>query len=336
MSRTRRLLLLFLTLLLLNPLSVPQASAADPEDGTCVHVDVSVTASGELLTKGPQIANDGGFGHAGTGQTFTFQARTFSPSLSICIIKLTDVRKWQVSIWPCANHPKPKPARTQSLTWTVTVPLDCEMQSSPGLLSATLTNGKGSAGGYVNIYAGSPGFTLPDKQARALFGPFAMQSDPVNSLTGALAAVETDATLPGPGVPLTATRTYNSNDAATGALGPGWRPSYSDRLALTANSATYLASDGREIGFSRRGGGFVIEPGAARFSLARVGAGYVLTSFDQMRMQFSAAGDLVTVLDRNGPLVVDRNKAVDQFGLRSCHLPELLDQISPGSGEVVC
>ncbi|MFI5706256.1 hypothetical protein [Kribbella sp. NPDC051620] len=36
------------------------------------------------------------------------------------------------------------------------------------------------------------------------------------------------------------------------------------------------------------------------------------------------------------PLVVDRNKAVDQFGLRSCHIPELLNQISPGSGEVIC
>ncbi|GAA3594625.1 DUF6531 domain-containing protein [Kribbella ginsengisoli] len=224
MSRTRRLLLLLLTLLLLNPLCTMQASAANPEEGTCVHVDVSVTASGELLTKGPQIANDGGFGHAGTGQTFTFQARTFSPSLNICVIKLTDLRRWQVSVWPCTNYPKPRLARTQSLTWTVTVPLDCELPSSPGLLSATLTNGKGSAGGYVNIYAGSPGFTLPDKQARALFGPFAMQSDPVNSLTGALAAVESDAALPGPGAPLTATRTYNSNDAATGPLGPGWRP----------------------------------------------------------------------------------------------------------------
>lgn len=249
MPQPGRRLLLLLTLLVLNPLSIAQPPAAYAEDGTCVHVDVSITASGELLTKGPQIANDGGFGHAGTGQTFTFQARTFAPSLSICVIKLTDLRTWQVSVWPCTNYPRPKPARTQSLTWSVTVPLDCEFPSSPGLLSATLTNGKGSAGGYVNIYAGAPGFTLPDKQARGLFGPFAMQSDPVNSLTGALAAVETDAALPGPGVSLTAARTYNSNDPTAGALGPGWRPSYSDRLALTSRSATYQASDGREIAF---------------------------------------------------------------------------------------
>ncbi|HET6296942.1 MAG TPA: DUF6531 domain-containing protein, partial [Kribbella sp.] len=302
MTATRRLLSLLVALLLILPLSgAPVASA---EDGTCIHVDVSVTASGELLTKGPQIANDGGFGHAGTGQTFTFQARTFSPSLSICVIKLTDPRTWQVSVWPCANHPKPKPARTQSLSWSVTVPLDCEISSSPGLLSASLTNGKGSAGGYVNIYAGAPGFVLPDKQARGLFGPFAMQADPVNSLTGALATVDTDAAVAGLGVPLTVERTYNSNDAVAGPLGPGWRPSYSDRLAIEGSGVRYLASDGREIAFAKRGTGFLVEPGVARFNLARTSSGYTLTSFDQMRMQFSTTGELVSILDRNGQGVV--------------------------------
>jgi hypothetical protein len=102
---------------------------------------------------------------------------------------------------------------------------------------------------------------LPDKQARGLFGPFSMQSDPVNSLTGALAAVETDASVAGLGLPLTVTRTYNSNDSSKGPLGPGWRPSYSDRLTINGTSATYLASDGREIGFTRTGSGYAVEPG---------------------------------------------------------------------------
>ena len=64
MTPKRRLLSLLVALLLTLPLSgMPIASA---EDGTCIHVDVSVTASGELLMKGPQISHDGGFGHAGT------------------------------------------------------------------------------------------------------------------------------------------------------------------------------------------------------------------------------------------------------------------------------
>ncbi|TWD73104.1 hypothetical protein FB561_6989 [Kribbella amoyensis] len=290
-----------LCLLLVTLLAVPwtgQVSYA--EDGTCVHVDVSITANGELLSKGPQIANDGGFGHAGTGQTFTFRARTFAPSLSICVIKLTDLRTWQVGAWPCSNYPKPKPARTQSLAWTVTVPLDCKVSSSPGLLGASLTNGRGSAGGYVNIYAGAPGFVLPDKQARGLFGPFALQSDPVNSLTGALTAVETDATVAGLGVPLALGRTYNSNDDTSGSLGRGWRGSYSDRLVIAGTAVTYLASDGREIGFTRRGTGYAIEPGAARFQLTAADGGFVLKDLDEGRMRFSSSGELQSVVDHNG------------------------------------
>lgn len=300
MQAARRTLSALLAFLLIVSVITATGPTAYAEDGTCVHVDVSITAGGELLTKGPQIANDGGFGHAGTGQTFTFKARTFAPSMNICAMQLTDLRTWQVSGWPCTNHPKPKPARTQSLTWSVAVPLDCEVPSSPGLLAASLTNGKGSATGNVNLYAGAPGFVLPDKQARGLFGPFAMQSDPVNSLTGALTAVETDAAVAGLGVPLSVDRTYNSNDTTTGALGPGWRPSYSDKLVLTGRSATYLASDGREIAFTPRGTGFVVEPGAARFTLGRSGTDFVLTDVDQQRMRFSSSGELLSILDRNG------------------------------------
>ncbi|MEV6283403.1 DUF6531 domain-containing protein [Kribbella sp. NPDC051770] len=300
MRPAQRALCLLLALLLVLPWTTQPAAGAPREDGLCIHVDVSVTADGELLTKGPQIASDGGFGHAGTGQTFTFTARTFAASMSICAMLETDARTWEISSWPCANQPRPKPARTQSLTWSVDLPLDCDVPSSPGLLGASVTNGKAAASGEVFIYAGAPGFALPDKQARGLFGPFAMQSDPVNSLTGGLTAVETDAAVTGLGVPLSVDRTYNSNDPATGPLGPGWRTSYSDKLVLAARSATYQASDGREIAFTQSGTGFVIEPGAARLTLTRSGTDYLLTDIDQQQMRFSSTGELLSILDRNG------------------------------------
>ncbi|TDO35250.1 YD repeat-containing protein [Kribbella sp. VKM Ac-2527] len=302
-SSFRRALCAILALLLLIPWTTPPSATA--EDGTCIHVDVRVSAGGELLSKGAEIAGDGGFGHAGTGQTFTFQAQLFPTApQDQCNLWFADARSWSVTSWPCENYPKPQPARSQSLVWSVTVPLDCQVFSSPGLLAASTTNGRASAGGNVLIYAGAPGFVLPYQQARGLFGPFAMQSDPVNSLTGALATVSTDAAAPGLGVPLTATRTYNSNDTDPGPLGPGWRPSYSDRLVLESGGARYLASDGRQIAFSRKGSGFAIEPGAARFTLARSGDGYVLTDFDQLRMRFSAAGELQSIRDRDNQGVV--------------------------------
>ncbi|WP_410793398.1 DUF6531 domain-containing protein [Kribbella sp. C-35] len=261
---------------------------------------MTVSANGEVLSTGSEIALDGGMAHAGTGLTFTFQARTFNLTIDLCYLRITDTRTWQVDHWPCENVPKPKPARTQSLSWSVFVPLDCKFVGSPNLLSVSLTNGKGSASASVMIYAGAPGFVFPDKQARAFFGPFAMQSDPVNSLTGALAAVETDASVTALGVPLTVTRTYNSNDGSTGSLGAGWRASYSDRLIVSSGGVRYLASDGREIGFTRHGTGLAVEQGAARFTLARSGSTYLLTSVDQVRMQFSAGGELQAIRDRNG------------------------------------
>lgn len=181
--RHRRVALVLAVLLLL-PVP-PAAQAARPDEYPCLHPDMTVSAGGEVLSTGTEIANDGGMAHAGTGLTFTFQARTFNLTIDFCNLRITDGRTWQVGHWPCDNAPKPKPARTQSLTWSVFVPLDCKFVGSPNLLTVSLTNGKASASADVMIYAGAPGFVLPDKQARAFFGPFALQSDPVNSLTGA-------------------------------------------------------------------------------------------------------------------------------------------------------
>ena len=167
-----RLLLLVLAVLLLVPVP-PAAQAARPDEYPCLHPDLTVSGNREVLSTGTEVANDGGMAHAGTGVTFTFQART-----------------------------------------------------------------------------------------------------------------------------------YNSNDPATGSLGARWRASYSDRLEVSPGGARYLASDGREIGFTRDGAGFVVEPGPARFTLARSGPTYVLTSVDQVRMQFSAGGELQAVRDRHGQGVV--------------------------------
>ncbi|MFD7159442.1 DUF6531 domain-containing protein [Kribbella sp. NPDC059898] len=295
----RRLLALVLPVLLLASLAAP-AQATPPDAYYCLHPDLAVSAEGQLLSSGDQLALDGGMAHAGTGLTLDFQAHTVNTPIDLCNLRMTDARVWQVDHWPCTNAPKPQPARSQSLSWSVHVPLDCKFIGSPNLLSVSLTNGKGSAAANVMIYAGAPGFVLPDKQARAFFGPFAMQSDPVNSLTGALAAVETDASVTAVGLPLTVTRTYNSNDTVAGALGVGWRSSYSDRLVLSATGARYLASDGREIGFTRKGPAFAVEAGPGRFTLARSGSTYLLTSIDQTRMQFSTSGELEAIRDRNG------------------------------------
>jgi hypothetical protein len=54
-----------------------------------------------LLSDGPVIANDGGFGHAGTGVTFTFQAHTFPTSHpESCGLWTYSRLTWEISAWP--------------------------------------------------------------------------------------------------------------------------------------------------------------------------------------------------------------------------------------------
>ena len=67
-------------------------------------------------------------------------------------------------------------------------------------------------------------------------------------------------------------------------LRPRANPSVFPSGKSNGTSATYLASDGREIGFTRTGSGYAVEPGVAHFSLARTGSGFTPTSFDQLRM----------------------------------------------------
>ena len=98
-----RLLALVLAVVLLVPFG-PVSSATPPDAYTCLHPDVAVSAGGEVLSKGDEIAFDGGMAHAGTGLTFSFQARTFNPTIDLCNLKITDARTWQVSHWPCDNQ----------------------------------------------------------------------------------------------------------------------------------------------------------------------------------------------------------------------------------------
>lgn len=291
--------------LLVPQLGSPPAASATPLAEVCIHIDIKVYGDGVLLADGARIAVDGGFGHAGTGVTFRFQARTYPTSYpESCPLKITDQLRWEVSTWPCENKPRPAGIATQSLSWTVRLPFDCEILSSPGLLTASLTNGRGAAGGDVFIYAGAPKWTLPNAQARSLFAPAGLQGDPVNSLTGALVLSDTDLAAPALGVGLSADRTYNSDDPARGVHGQGWRTSYSDRLSIERGGAAVVlhAADGRDVRFTRVGAGpaYAVERGVARYGLARAGVGFVLTTYEQARMTFGPDGLLTGIRERNG------------------------------------
>lgn len=79
--------------------------------------------------------------------------------------------------------------------------------------------------------------------------------DPVNPMDGDYYSSSTDISVPGPGVPLAFTRTYDAQAAQSGetsALGPGWSDPYAMAVALdpSTNWATVTESNGAQVEFS--------------------------------------------------------------------------------------
>jgi len=129
-------------------------------------------------------------------------------------------------------------------------------------------------------------------------------SKPVNCASGEFWHTFTDVSIPGRGVPLGLSRTYNSTDAATdGPFGHGWTSSYMMSLAVdTAGNATVTQGGGASVTFSPGSYGAFTAPSRVFASLARNSDGsYTLTDTrTQVRYTFTATGQLTTEVDRNG------------------------------------
>ena len=134
---------------------------------------------------------------------------------------------------------------------------------------ATSESDADSGEGYVEIAApGTLGLPLIGGAITAAEGagggpatecaclPTTPVHDPVNAMDGDYYGSTTDLSVPGPGVPLDFTRTYDAVDAQasngtanSSGLGPGW----TDNLAMSVSSAAYMATvteaDGAQVNF---------------------------------------------------------------------------------------
>jgi hypothetical protein len=97
-----RLLAFVLAILLLVPFT-PVAHADRPDSYPYLHPDVTVSANGEVLSTGSEIALDGGMAHAGTGLTLTFQACGSTAAHRTQPVEQGDVRdgfgRWHRTGW---------------------------------------------------------------------------------------------------------------------------------------------------------------------------------------------------------------------------------------------
>ncbi len=129
--------------------------------------------------------------------------------------------------------------------------------------------------------------------------------DPIDIYSGNFTHTFTDVSVPGRGIPLDFTRTYNAQAAAqNGPLGYGWTSSYNAALAVdgTTGNVTITQENGSTVAFSPNGSGGFTAPARVLATLATNPDGsYAYTRIqDQMHFTFSASGQLLSETDRNG------------------------------------
>jgi RHS repeat-associated protein len=147
---------------------------------------------------------------------------------------------------------------------------------------------------------------------------------PVNVTNGNMYLQQADYKLPGVGGDLEVVRTYNSNSQSTGLFGKGWTTAYDENITLYGSNLLRLTlADGRAVYFGRSNTSnpyALLSPGFYG-QIAPNANGYTVSFKDGSVHQFSAAGKLVSMADRNGnqtTLTYDANgkltQVTDPFG----------------------
>lgn len=166
--------------------------------------------------------------------------------------------------------------------------------------NVTAVNSLGSNRSAIRRFGAAPATTAPTHD-NSPSTPWTAFFDDVNVVEGNLTRQVTDLTLPSVGFDTTVARTYNTAAAfLPGPFGYGWSWTYGTRVVEQADSVVVVRDDGRADIYTPVGGSFVPQPGVHDELADRAGGGYVLTTTDQQRYEFSADGRLERIQDANG------------------------------------
>ncbi|MFC1431561.1 IPT/TIG domain-containing protein [Streptacidiphilus sp. N1-3] len=127
---------------------------------------------------------------------------------------------------------------------------------------------------------------------------------PVNCATGAFEHTFTDFSVPGPGLPLTLARSYDSTRASVdGMFGHGWSDGYGMSLAVDPASGvvTVTQENGSQVAFTPQNGTLIAPPRILAALTQNPDGGYtLLRKADRQQFTFTADGTLVSQSDRDG------------------------------------
>ena len=171
---------------------------------------------------------------------------------------------------------------------------------NPLILAAQYSGGagRGPIGGAVTggeLYGNTnPCFSCLAKQIRAV------AADPVDTATGNFSETYQDLAIPGRGLPLKVTRTYNSGAATTnGPLGYGWTMSYNASLIVGSGTVTVNQENGAQVNYTLSNGVYGAPPRAGATLVKNVDGTYTFTRKHTQVLTFSAVGQLTSVADLN-------------------------------------
>ena len=155
--------------------------------------------------------------------------------------------------------------------------------------------------GYAHPTAGEQGRTFNASS----FSTTCKSGDPVDCATGAFNEDVTDVAIPGRGIGLSLSRSYNSQAAQVdGRFGYGWTDSYAMSLALDSGtgSATVTQENGAEATFQPDGSSaYVPDPGIRAALSENPDGSYIFARrSDRETFTFDSAGHLTSETDRNG------------------------------------
>ncbi|MDJ1420343.1 MAG: RHS repeat-associated core domain-containing protein [Candidatus Methanoperedens sp.] len=130
--------------------------------------------------------------------------------------------------------------------------------------------------------------------------PFSFE--PVNLGSGNYIYQYNDLFIPGRGLPLTITRSYNSLDSYNGSFGYGWTFNYNINLAVTESSnVVIMREDGRRDFYTLNPNGSYTSPLGVYDKLTKNPDGsYTLNRKDQIKYSFTSQGKLNNIIDKNG------------------------------------
>ena len=129
-------------------------------------------------------------------------------------------------------------------------------------------------------------------------------SKPVDTATGDFWHVFSDLSIPGRGIPLTFTHTYNEVDAATnGPLGYGYTFAFNTSLSINATTGVVTVNEetgGQEVFDPASGGGYTAPPRVMTALVHNGNGTFTMVVRNQTTYTFSATGQLTSEKDLNG------------------------------------